>query len=332
VLLLTLPEASPAILYGLYDTLSSAGTAFPDATAGVPGEVLLDVRIVAAGRGRFRLAGGVPVEPSAVLAEAGAAEVVVVCDYSAPIHTPPTGRFPAEVDWIRRMHADGSLVCSVCSGGVLLAETGLLDGHEAAAHWAYAGLFRRCYPKVRFQPNAVLCRSAEGERLVTAGGTTSWQDLAIYLIARLCGERLAVETAKIFLLPTHPEGQLPYAAFTGPVAARDAVIGECQSWIAGHYPLHNPVERMAARSGLSLRTFARRFRAATGYAPIDYVQALRVEEAKQLLETADTGIDEIGAAVGYADPASFRRIFKRKAGVTPAAYRRRFRAVGRPAR
>ena len=81
---------------------------------------------------------------------------------------------------------------------------------------------------------------------------------------------------------------------------------------------------MIERSGLNPRTFARRFRTATGYQPIDYVQALRVEEAKQILETGEAGIDEIAESVGYEDPASFRRVFKRKAGLTPAAYRKKF--------
>lgn len=332
VLLLAFPETSPSILYGLYDTLGSVGAVFPDLTLSEAEQDVLDVRIVAADSQPFRCSGNVMVEPAAAISEIGEAEVVVVSDYYAPVHTPPTGKFVAEIAWVRQMHAAGTLICSVCSGSLLLAEGGLLDGREAAAHWAYRALFRRCYPKVRFQPNAVLCRSAEAEGLVTAGGTTSWQDLAIYLIARFCGERLALETAKIFLVPTHAEGQLPYAVLTRQMDATDGVICACQSWIAVNYALHNPVEQMVGRSGLSPRTFARRFRAATGYAPIEYVQALRVEEAKQMLEAEDVGLDEVGAAVGYEDPASFRRVFKREAGVTPAAYRRKFQGIARIAR
>ena len=104
----------------------------------------------------------------------------------------------------------------------------------------------------------------------------------------------------------------------------DAVIGECQEWIADNYVCANPVATMAERSGLNPRTFARRFRAATGYLPIDYVHALRIEEAKQLIESESVGIDEISLKVGYEDPAFFRRLFKRKVGLTPAAYRRKF--------
>ena len=107
----------------------------------------------------------------------------------------------------------------------------------------------------------------------------------------------------------------------------DAVIAHCQTWIATSYATSNPVQRMCDVSRLPIRTFKRRFRQATGFTPIDYVQTLRVEEAKQLLETTDQDTDTVAAEVGYEDPASFRRIFKRHTGVTPARYRRRFRGL-----
>jgi transcriptional regulator GlxA family with amidase domain len=105
---------------------------------------------------------------------------------------------------------------------------------------------------------------------------------------------------------------------------RDAVIGDCQAWIAQNYVCANPVATMAGHAGLKPRTFARRFRAATGYLPMDYVHTLRIEEAKQLIETETASIDDVGFKVGYEDPTFFRRLFKRQTGLTPAAYRRKF--------
>ena len=102
---------------------------------------------------------------------------------------------------------------------------------------------------------------------------------------------------------------------------------ECQAWIAQNYACANPVATMAERSGLKPRTFARRFRTATGYLPMDYVHALRVEEAKQIIETETAAIDEVGFNVGYDDPTFFRRLFKRRIGLTPAAYRRKFTSI-----
>jgi transcriptional regulator GlxA family with amidase domain len=107
----------------------------------------------------------------------------------------------------------------------------------------------------------------------------------------------------------------------------DALIQDCQGWIADHYECVSPVTQMTARSGLSSRTFARRFRSSTGYQPIEYVQGLRIEAAKQLLESEPTAIEEIGNRVGYEDPTSFRRIFKRNVGITPALYRKKFCSI-----
>ena len=158
------------------------------------------------------------------------------------------------------------------------------------------------------------------------GGVTSWQDLVLHL-ARLCGTQHAIRTAKIYLFSGHSDGQLPFSVLSRRIQKSDAVISDCQEWIAQNYVSGNPVGLMAERSGLKPRTFARRFQAATGYLPIDYVHALRIKEAKQLIETENAGIDGIGLQVGYEDPSFFRRLFKRKVGLTPAAYRRKFAGI-----
>ncbi len=327
IAILAAPETSPSVLYGLYDVLFSVGAVFPDMTLGTPGAELLDVRIVTAQPGPFRCIGNVVVEPHHHISEIERADAVLVCDMYTPVNRPPHGKYPAEIAWLRAVHERGALICAVCSGSLVLAESGLLDGREAAAHWAYDDLFRRCYPEVTMRANTVLCLSSAEDGIVTAGAVTAWQDLALWLIARFCGKRQAIETAKVFLLATHDEGQLPYMALGLHSHGSDAVIGDCQGWIAENYAIDNPVRRMTERSGLNPRTFARRFRAATGHHPIDYVQALRIEEAKQMLEMTDTGIDEIAGAVGYEDPTSFRRVFKRRSGLTPVAYRRKYRSI-----
>ncbi len=329
IALFAVPETSPSVLYGLYDVLLSVGAVYSDMTTGEPEESLLDVRIVAGDGTSFRCFGNVLVEPHAGIDAVEKADVVFVCDMYNPIHTPPHGRYRREIDWLKRMHAAGSTLASVCSGSLLLAETGLLDGVECTSHWAYRDLFREHYPKIRFREDSILCIAGENARIVTAGGVTAWQDLALYVIARLCGVQQAIRTAKIHLLSSHTDGQLPFAAMTRRPRKDDAVINECQAWIAQNYACANPVAAMTERSGLKPRTFARRFRAATGHLPMDYVHALRIEEAKQLIETETTGIDDVGLSVGYDDPTFFRRLFKRKAGLTPAAYRRKFTGIPR---
>jgi transcriptional regulator GlxA family with amidase domain len=213
---------------------------------------------------------------------------------------------------------------SACSGAVLLAEAGLLDGLEATIHWGYVETLAAHYPRVKVNPAKTLVANGEGHRIILAGGGMSWQDLALYLIARFVGSQEAIEVARVYLVAWHDTGQLPYASLVMSQPSTDATITRCQAWLADNYARHSPVAKMAAESRLSERSFARRFRKATGYNPLDYVQALRLEEAKQLLERSTLSIDAIGAEVGYEEPSFFRRLFHRKVGMSPAAYRRRF--------
>lgn len=327
IALLAAPETSASVLYGLYDVLLSVGPMWPDMTAAASGDALLDVPIVAATREAFRCFGKILIEPHASIDEVGDVDAVVVCDMYTPIDTPPRGRFDAETDWLRRVHASGALIATVCTGSLLLAESGLLDGRSCAGHWAYRDLFASAYPRIRFLPGAILDLSSESRGLITAGGVTSWQDLALHLIARFCGPEHAARTAKVYLLGGHEDGQLPFSAPTSRPPRDDAAIDDALRWIADNYAVGNPVTAMADRSGLNRRTFARRFLAATARRPIEHVHAIRIERARALLEAAAAAVDDVGFAVGYEDPTFFRRLFKRTTGMTPAAYRRKYATI-----
>jgi transcriptional regulator GlxA family with amidase domain len=327
IALLAAPETSASVLYGLYDVLLSVGAVYPDMTVGVPGDALLDVFIVAASAEPFRCFGNVLVEPAAALDQADDVDVVVVCDMYTPITEAPRGKFGVETAWLRRVHARGAVIATVCTGSVLLAESGLLDGRSCASHWAYAALFEEAYPRVRFRPEKVLELAHEADGLITGGGVTAWQDLALYLISRYCSPEHAAATAKVYLLDRHEYGQLPYSAMTRVVRGADAVIGRSLDWIEGHYAVGNPVSAMAEEAGLLPRTFARRFAAATGRRPIDYVHGVRVEAARRLLEAGAAAVDDVGYGVGYEDPTFFRRLFRRSTGMTPAAYRRKYASI-----
>lgn len=327
VSILALPESSSSVLYGLYDVLSSAGRMWSQITGEAESAPALDVRIVSPRKDLFRCWGGVPVAPHATLAETAASDIVVISDFAIPLDFDPRGAWPEATDWLRRQYDGGALVAGVCTGSALVADAGLLDGGAATTHWAYCELFERHFPHIRLNVTEVLMPATPDARVVTTGGASSWEDLALYLIARFCGEAEARRMSKLFLIGDHSEGQLPYAAMVRPRPHDDLVVADCQTWIADHYAAPNPVSRMVERSGLPERSFKRRFSAATGYKPVAYVQTLRIEEAKQQLETTDWPTDRIGAAVGYEDPASFRRLFKRHTGITPARYRQRFRGV-----
>jgi putative intracellular protease/amidase len=137
VALLAAPKTTPSVLFGLYDVLLSAGAVYPDMTVGEPGDALLDVMIVSASAEPFRCFGNVLIEPHAALSEVERVNVAVVCDMYTPIDTPPRGQYLQEIAWLKSMHAAGALISSVCSGSLVLAEAGLLDGQPCATHWAY---------------------------------------------------------------------------------------------------------------------------------------------------------------------------------------------------
>ena len=328
VALFAAPESSPAILFGLYDVIGTVGAVYPDMTIGEPGDALSTCASSRRIAEPFRCFGNVLVEPTGPIDD----DDDVRCrhrlrplhaDHDAPTASDSAARSP----WLRRMHDAGALITSVCTGSLLLAEAGLLDGRRCAGHWAYADLFGQAYPAVEFDASAILILASEADGVVTAGGVTAWQDLALHLIARLCGIEHAIRTAKVHLLTGHQDGQLPFAAMVRRSDPSDAAVARSQAWIADNYASDNPVAAMVERSGLQPRTFGRRFRVATGHRPMDYVHALRIEEARHILESSSIAIDEVGYSVGYDDPTFFRRLFKRHAGLTPAAYRRKFATI-----
>lgn len=320
IAILVVPETGPMAPYGLFEVLSAAGG--PGSADGVGAR--FRPMIVTADGSPLMLAAGVLLTPHAGMAEIGRPDVVIVCDAELSTGESPEGRWPAEIAWLGALRAGGAILCSSCSGALILAEAGLLDGCDAASHWIVADLFRDRYPRVRLRPDRILCNSGGDGSLVTTGGAASWQDLALYLVGRFCGAREAARISRLFLIGERSEGQLPFAAMAAPRRHEDAAIAEVQAWIAGNYHLSNPVAAMTTRSGLADRTFKRRFTQATGYTPIDYVHALRIEEAKQMLETSALPVEAVAEAIGYAEPATFIRLFRRLAGVTPAQWRRRF--------
>jgi transcriptional regulator GlxA family with amidase domain len=317
-------ECDPSLIYGVYDTLWAAGWVW-DALKGRPaGQRLFEPRLVAADPGPIELVTGVSIVPQDTIADVKRTDIVFVPNVWADSAEAVRSLDRRLLDWIRRMHAQGAQLYASCGGSLALAEAGLLDGQEATTHWSYAPLFRRLYPEVTLREDRVLVQGGPGHSVVCSGGASSWQDLALLLIARHAGTEEAIRISKVFLYQWHRDGQLPYASMMANVDHGDSAIERCQAWLAHNYERADIVAELVRRSGLPKRTFDRRFRAATGYAPLAYIQALRIEEAKQLLETGSAPVEAVAREVGYEDAASFRRLFRRLAGMTPGNYRRKF--------
>lgn len=327
VSLVAVPEVSAAVVYGLHEVFACVGTVWENLTGEQNLGRQMTPRIVASSIGALRTTMGATVVADHRFDEAHRSDIVIVGDLNLEPGTEPVGRWAEASAWLRDQYDKGAVICSVCTGSLMLAEAGLLDNCEATSHWSARGTFQRCYPQVLLKLDRLLVPSGLEHRVVTTGGSTSWTELSLYLVARFCGDVEARRITKIFLFGDRRDGQRPFAAMVRPKQHDDEVIADIQVWIADHYPAANPVAMMAEKSGLAARTFKRRFKRATGYAPLDYVQTLRIEEAKQMLETTDDAIDDISSLVGYHEPNSFRRLFKRTTGVTPHQYRRRFKSV-----
>jgi transcriptional regulator GlxA family with amidase domain len=227
----------------------------------------------------------------------------------------------ALLPWLVRHYEQGAYLAGVCMGSAYLAEAGLLQGRIATTHWAVAERLAARFPGVRWKPELFV---TEDSRLLCSGGLYASIDLSLYLVEKLCGHEVAVQTAKALLLPMPRTFQTGYAVLPVSKPHDDDRIRAVEAHLAAHYPQNLSVQALASHAGLTERTFARRFKSATGRQPAAYLQALRIEAAKAMLERGEGAIQSISSAVGYDDIAFFRGLFKRLTRMTPTEYRAHF--------
>jgi transcriptional regulator GlxA family with amidase domain len=225
--------------------------------------------------------------------------------------------------WLRSLHDSGATLASVCGGALLLGESGLLDGRPATTHWSYGELMRSRFPKARVDTDRLIIEDGD---IVTAGGVMAWTDLGLKLVERYLGPTVMMETARLLLVDPPGREQRYYSTFSPNLTHGDAAVLKLQHWLQATGAKDINLRRLSELAGLEERTLLRRFRAATGFTTTEYAQRLRVGKAQELLQFQATPADSIAWEVGYQDPSAFRRVFRRVVGLTPAEYRRRFRA------
>ena len=230
--------------------------------------------------------------------------------------------FARYCDWLRKQHRQGSYLASMCNAAFLLAETGLLDGVKATTHWAFADLLRRRFPQVLLDEQQILC---EDGQILTSGGATAAMDLLLHLVRRFASLELAQTCSRYLLVDTARNGQSPYVMWTMPRNHSDQDILRVQQWLDEHYADPVLIDELAGRFGFGVRNFKRRFKEATGQSPLAYLQSLRLEKAKYLMESTRLTLENITLNVGYEDSNSFRRLFQQRVGLSPAEYRKKFR-------
>ena len=230
---------------------------------------------------------------------------------------------PAVVDWITRASRQARRTTSVCTGSYLLAATGLLDGHRATTHWAFCDGFRQRFPEVELDPEPVFVRDGD---IWTSAGVTAGIDLALALVEDDLGPEVALAVARLMVVfLKRPGGQAQYSGVIAAQQASRPALRELQAWIANHLDEDLSVAALAERANLSERSFARAFKAEVGQTPASYVETLRVERARALLEDGAESLEAVTRDAGFSSPEVLRRAFHRRVGVSPAAYRDRFR-------
>lgn len=227
---------------------------------------------------------------------------------------------------LRRLASRARRVASVCTGALLLADAGLLDGRRATTHWADVDRMAERWPQVTVEPDPIWVRDATGGREVwTSAGVTAGIDLSLALVEDDHGAELAHTVAGwLVVFARRPGGQSQFSAQLSARPARRQELRDLQQWMAEHLDEDLGVAALARRAGMSERTFARAFRAETGTTPAAHVEALRLEAARDLLETTDLTVAAVARRVGLRSPERLHRAVRRRLGTTPDRYRQHF--------
>ncbi|MCG6873399.1 MAG: GlxA family transcriptional regulator [Gammaproteobacteria bacterium] len=318
----------PSPVVGPYEVFSSAGVLW-NQLRGEKSEAPFEV-ITASVDGRpVRFAGGITVTPDKALGAIRKTDLVFVPTIGLELQK-VLARNQAMLGFLRRQAARDTLIAGVCTGVSLLAEAGLLDGREATTHWALADEYRQRYPAVRWKPERFITAS---DNFYCGGGVYAALDLCLFLVERLAGYQVAKQTGSALLIDPPRTWQSSFSAPLLNQQHQDDKIRRAQDYLQENFTSGIGMDGVAQKVGMSTRNFTRRFRQATGETPLNYLHKLRINCAKQLLETDFKSVQEICYQVGYEDVPFFRQVFRRSTGLSPTDYRQRFgrRGPGDPA-
>lgn len=225
------------------------------------------------------------------------------------------------IPWIIRQHSQGAEVASLCIGAFLLASTGLVNGRKVSTHWIAADAFRKAFPEVELVEDRIL---TDENGIYSSGGAFSYLNLLLYLIEKYAGREIAVVCSKTFQIDIDRNSQSPFMMFKGQKSHEDDTIHRAQDFIEKNVQEKISVDQLATMLALSRRNLERRFKKATSNTVVEYIQRVRVEAAKQNLESSRDNVNEVMYKVGYTDSKAFRSTFKRITGLSPVQYRQKY--------
>ncbi|MGH1371495.1 MAG: GlxA family transcriptional regulator [Cellvibrionaceae bacterium] len=228
------------------------------------------------------------------------------------------------INWLKHQAENDKLIISSCTATFLLAETGLLDGKPATTTWWLSELFQKRYPSIELDIEQLIIKSGN---LVTGGAGNTDSLMALRLIEKYMGQQIASLTSKLMLVDSNHVEQTPYLTLQQQLNHNDSLVADAQTWLQIHMKEPGALDKLAEHLGVSSRTLIRRFKQVMSVTPNRYLQNLRIDTAKRLLETSGGTIESIMLQVGYNDLSSFSRLFQKKTGLTPRAYRGRFQST-----
>lgn len=279
-----------------------------------------EVEVVAAEAGAVRMSSGLELVAARAFREVEACDTLLV---AGGIGWARAAEDAALLAWLRAMAPRVERLGSICTGALILAKAGLLDGRPATTHWGYCDRLAELAPTCTVEPDAIFVESG---RIFTSAGVTTGMDLALELVERDWGKATAVSVAQeLVIYRKRPGGQGQFSRFLE-AERRSDPFGQLQLWVLDHLQEDLPLERLAGAAGMSPRHFSRRFKAEVGVTPGTYVAKVRLEEACRRLESGAPALKDVARACGFADEQNLRRAFRRHVGVAPREYRERFGA------
>ena len=284
---------------------------------------LFEMKIAAATREPVLTNGGVWVQPEAALESIDGSDLILIPP-RLYARQPKDEELAHIIPWLIKSYRKGGRIGAMCTGSFVLASTGLLDGKIATTNWLFMKKFQRQFPRVILKPERIL---TEDEGLICSGAMTAMYNLALYVIEIFVSDELSRRCSKIMLVDHKRKSQLPYMATTFRKNHGDEQILNAQHWFEDNYAGQFTIDDVANVVGLSPRHFKRRFKQVTGESPLRYVQQIRLEMAKTMLETSLENIEIITHEVGYEDSRTFRRLFKQYTSLSPREYRVRFSVI-----
>ncbi len=308
---------------GLIDSFSIAGL-WHSGKNGSNNAPLFETEILSPDGKPFHVSGGFQVRPDGSFMDVRQTDMVIIPPF-LPNVEPVPGNMRDMLDWIIARYAQGIPVAALCTGAFVLAETGLLNGRIATTNWFLARLFRSRYPEVLLKPERIL---TEDRGLICSGAVSAFYHLGLYIIEMFGSADLASKCSKALLVDSARTSQASYVIFNVCKTHGDEQVLESQQWMEDHLSENMSMENLATQAGISPRHFIRRFRKATGETPLNYLQKIRIEKARKILENAPDTVDEITCAIGYENSSTFRKLFKKYTGLSPREYRSRFARPG----